>query len=135
MSFDPPPSAAETTSPRPRFAPSSTEGGALAWLAAPLLIAAAIAVREAPDPTPRRPVAYRLNVNAATPAEWSLMRGVGPVLADRIAEDRTHRGPFRAPADLLAVRGMGPKTFARLRPHLQFPGDPVPTDGPVVATR
>ena len=135
MSVHPPPAERPQESPRPRFAPSSAEGGALAWLAAPLLIAAALAVREAPDPTPRRPVAHRLNVNAATPAEWSLMRGVGPVLADRIAEDRADRGPFRTPADLLAVRGMGPKTFARLRPHLQFPGDPVPTDGQVVATR
>ncbi len=55
--------------------------------------------------------------------------GIGEVLAKRIVEFRKARagsqggsGPvFRRPEDLEAVRGIGPKTVARLASHLRFP--------------
>ena len=121
---------------RPEFAPSRAEGAAAAALAAGLLIAAGLGSREGTDPTPHRAAACRLDVNAATPAEWALLRGVGPVLAGRIDADRAARGPFRVPPDLLAVRGVGPKTFARLEPHLRFPAAPAgEKNGPALAAR
>jgi competence protein ComEA len=46
--------------------------------------------------------------------------GVGPVLAQRILEDRAQAGRYRGPDDLLRVPGIGPAKLARLRPHLVF---------------
>ncbi|QDT16964.1 ComEA family DNA-binding protein [Alienimonas californiensis] len=129
---------------RPAFSPTRAEGGAVAVLAVALLTAAGFAARPGEDPTPHAAAACRLDVNAAAPAEWALLRGVGPVLADRIVQDRVVRGPFRAPPDLLAVKGVGPKTFARLEPHLRFPAPtapaphapgPPPLAGPALAAR
>ena len=119
---------------RPRLAPDRGEAGVAAVLAAAVLLAVWPAVRTAADPAePAVPVAYRLDVNAAAPAELAVLRGVGPVLAGRIAADRAARGPFRHGVDLLAVRGVGPKTLDRLTPHLRFPLDDVPAGGAVAA--
>ncbi|MDA1014126.1 MAG: helix-hairpin-helix domain-containing protein [Planctomycetota bacterium] len=62
---------------------------------------------------------YRLNVNAATQAEWSLLDGIGPHLAHEIVRDREENGPFEAIDDLQRVRGIGPIRLASVRPHLQ----------------
>ena len=106
---------------RPRLGPTRPEAAAAGLLAAVLLISAGLRAWVGDDPTPNRPAACRLDPNTATPAEWALLRGVGPVLAGRITDDRASRGPFRGPPDLLAVKGVGPKTLARLTPHLRFP--------------
>jgi len=46
---------------------------------------------------------------------------VGPVLAERILEDRKRNGPFRSVEDLRRVKGIGEKTLERLRPHVAVP--------------
>lgn len=106
---------------RPAFAPARAERGAIVVLAAALLAVGGTLSRPGDDPTPGRSVSCRLDVNAATAEEWSLLRSVGPKLAGRIVEDRAARGPFVGPPDLLAVKGVGPKTYAKLAPHLRFP--------------
>lgn len=60
----------------------------------------------------------RLNVNLASAAELEGLPYIGPELAQRIVVAREAQGPFRAWADLERVRGIGPKTVDRLRPHL-----------------
>jgi competence protein ComEA len=65
-------------------------------------------------PVPACPV----DVNAAGAAELSILPGVGPSLAQAIVEDRRANGPFAQPEDLDRVRGIGPATLARLRPHV-----------------
>jgi competence protein ComEA len=47
--------------------------------------------------------------------------GIGPALAGRILEDRAANGPYRAAADLLRVKGIGPATLARIRSRLSVP--------------
>ena len=90
-------------------------------LAAALLIAAVPAAwRDAGDAA-GPPIVFRFDANAATAADWATLPGVGPVLATRLAGGRYDR-----PEDLLAVKGIGPKTLARLRPWLRFPSDPPP---------
>ena len=59
-------------------------------------------------------VVWRVDVNAAGSGEIDLLPRVGPVLADRIVADRHARGPYRVPADLLGVHGVGPKVLAGL---------------------
>lgn len=63
----------------------------------------------------------RIDINSATAAELELLPHVGPSLARKIVEARSQRGGvFRAPEDLLQVRGVGQKTLTKLRPFLRF---------------
>jgi len=61
---------------------------------------------------------FQLDMNQAGWAEWTLLPGVGETLARRIVESREQAGPFSRHEDLLRVRGIGPRTFDRLRGHL-----------------
>lgn len=58
-----------------------------------------------------------INLNAATSAELQELRGIGPSLAGRIVAYREKR-PFQSVDQLTNVRGIGPKTLARIRPQL-----------------
>lgn len=60
--------------------------------------------------------AARVDLNHATAAQLDALPGIGPVLAGRIAEYRSHHGPFANADELLAVRGIGPRLLERLRP-------------------
>jgi competence ComEA-like helix-hairpin-helix protein len=61
-----------------------------------------------------------LDLNRATAAELELLPGVGPRLARDIVQERTRRGGFRSLEALDAVRGIGPKKLAKLRPFLRL---------------
>ena len=121
---------------RPRFLPADRESVALAAsaVAAAVLLGVryaqacgvgmtAAAVERA-DP---RPFVYRLDVNGAAAVEFAQLDGVGPTLAGAIVAHRDRVGGFLSPDDLLAVKGVGPRTLAKIRPHLTTrpPGTPV----------
>jgi len=63
----------------------------------------------------RATVAKRVDLNHADAGELDQLPGIGPVLAGRIVEHRRISGPYRSAEDLLAVRGIGPALFERLR--------------------
>lgn len=63
-----------------------------------------------------------LDPNRAPPDSLQLLPGVGPVMAGRIVAAREQGTVFRQPEDLLAIKGIGPATLARLAPFLRFPG-------------
>lgn len=69
-------------------------------------------------------VTFKLDINSADWPEWTVVPGIGEMLAKRIVQYRSERGPFRNHADLLQVNGIGPRTFARMRPYLL----PLPED-------
>lgn len=75
----------------------------------------------------RPPPRFLVDLNTATASELQLLPGVGPKLAERIARFRAQRGKISAPAELLRIRGIGPKTLARIRPHLGAPPAPQAT--------
>ena len=70
------------------------------------------------DRIPRTPVGFRLDLNTANWVELSQLEGIGPKLARRIIADREQNGRFARVDDLRRVRGIGPRTVARLKPWL-----------------
>jgi len=68
------------------------------------------------DPTEsgQAPPSRALDINRADAADLQALPGIGPVLARRIVAHREAHGPFRDPADLLHVSGLGATRFARL---------------------
>lgn len=78
---------------------------------------------DGPEPGDRAVVAppapgASLDLNRATAPELEALPGVGPVLAGRIIAHRERHGGFRHPDELLAVRGIGPRLLAKLRPRV-----------------
>jgi len=57
--------------------------------------------------------AGKINLNKATAAELSQLKGIGMKYAERIVEFRDKNGPFKQVEDLLKVQGIGPKTLEK----------------------
>lgn len=64
---------------------------------------------------PVRPV----NLNTATQTELMQLPHIGAKTAERILAFRKQHGSFQRPEELMNVKGIGEKSFARLKPHLQ----------------
>ncbi|MGH7260805.1 MAG: ComEA family DNA-binding protein [Nitrospiraceae bacterium] len=62
----------------------------------------------------------RLDLNRATVEELQTLPGIGPVLAQRVVERRTARGPFKTVEDLGDVKGIGAKRLEQLRPLVKI---------------
>jgi competence protein ComEA len=60
-----------------------------------------------------------IDPNEASQADLEALPDVGPALAQAIVTARRQRR-FLTEVDLLAVRGLGPKRLAKLRPYLQL---------------
>jgi competence protein ComEA len=56
-----------------------------------------------------------LDLNRASEEDLQRLPGIGPVLARRIVETRQAQGPFKAVDQLRRVKGIGKKTFERIR--------------------
>lgn len=57
-----------------------------------------------------------LNINLATAADLDLLPGIGPAFAARIIDYRQKHNSFTDVEQLGNVRGIGPKTLAKLKP-------------------
>lgn len=55
----------------------------------------------------------KLDPNTATVADLVKLRGIGPILAQRIVAAR----PFKSADELRRVKGIGPKKYEQIRPH------------------
>ena len=62
-----------------------------------------------------------VNINEASADELERLPGIGPAKARAIVEHR-HTHPFHRVDDLTRVKGIGKKTFAKLRPYLTLIG-------------
>lgn len=102
--------------PNPPFAP---EGSLLAAvLACSTALAGATLWEGGPASGPSSRLAARLDPAEATAAEWSLLPGIGPALADRIVAARREGVDVRSREGLDSVRGIGPATMERLAHHV-----------------
>ena len=86
---------------------------AAAWLllAAPL---PARAQEAKPDPIVK--AAVTLNLNTATLEQLEALPGIGRSTAQRILEHRQKSGGFKKVEDLMQVKGIGEKSFLKLKP-------------------
>jgi len=82
------------------------------------LSTAAFADGETPAAAPSGVV----NINTASAAELSLLPRVGEKGAQRIIEYRQEHGPFKKPADLMQVKGIGAKTFELMSSYVTVSG-------------
>lgn len=57
-----------------------------------------------------------VNINTAGSSELQRLPGIGPQMASRIIDYRIDNDGFKRPADLMLVKGIGPKTYAKLQP-------------------
>lgn len=67
-----------------------------------------------------------VNVNIASSEELQTLRGIGPVLAQRIIDYRTEHGRFQTIEELLEVKGIGPATLAGIRDQVSLVDATVP---------
>ena len=70
--------------------------------------------------TPVRLPTGDVDVNTADTAALCALKGVGPVTAQAILEERAQNGPFDYPQDLLTVRGIGEGKLAKFYDQLDF---------------
>ncbi len=104
----------------------------------PLTLAIAIAISSAvatlapaiasasPRPIPvamlAPPLEGAINVNTATQEQLELLPGVGPTTATRILEF-VKKKPLTHASQLMRVKGIGRKTYERMRPYLVVAGE------------
>lgn len=87
-----------------------------------------------PSRMAKRPVAEKVDLNLATEKDFEALPGIGPVLAGRIIEYRQARGAFRDVEQLRLVKGIGKKTFDRIRSLVAVTLPVVPPRGSKGAT-
>lgn len=60
----------------------------------------------------------QVDLNTATSQELTALPGIGDTVAARIVTYRKKNGSFTRVEELMNVKGIGEKTFLRLRPYL-----------------
>jgi competence protein ComEA len=71
-----------------------------------------------------------VNINTATQAQLESLPGLGAKAAERILEYRQKNGQFKKVEDLMNVKGIGEKSFLRLKPRLTVTEKAAPSGGP-----
>ncbi len=82
-------------------------------LAASLLAAPLTVHAQAPTTAPK---AAAVDLNAASVGDLEGLPGIGRRTAERIVEHRQKNGPFKKIEELMNVKGIGEKSFLRLKP-------------------
>jgi competence protein ComEA len=71
----------------------------------------------------RATAASPVNLNTATVAQLQTLPGVGASAAQRIVDYRQKNGPFKKIEELMNVKGVGEKSFLKLKPLITVSGD------------
>jgi competence protein ComEA len=85
-----------------------------------LLVAGAPVATQAQEtsapPPAGKAVGTVVNLNTATAEQIATLPGIGLKTAQRIIEHRQKNGPFKKPEELMNVKGIGEKSFLKLKP-------------------
>lgn len=89
-----------------------------------LVLSLAVAVPQAtasgePSSTKQDAPAKPVDINRASETELTRLPGVGEAMAKRIVAFRDEHGPFERAEDLMKVKGIGEKSFQKLKPHVR----------------
>ena len=83
------------------------------------LVAATVSAQEAARPakasTASASAGAPINLNTATVAQLETLPGIGKSTAERILEYRQKNGGFKKVEDLMNVRGIGEKSFLKMK--------------------
>ena len=90
----------------------------LLWALSPSLLLAQASPQSAQGSAAAEERQERININEAGVEELVRLPGIGPTRARAIIEERSKR-KFRRIEDILRVRGIGRKTFRRLRDSIR----------------
>jgi competence protein ComEA len=86
-------------------------------LAIVALVCAVLAAPAAAQESARRATSpAAVNINTATASQLEELPGIGKATADRIVEYRQKNGGFKKVEDLMNIRGIGEKSFLKLKP-------------------
>ena len=82
-----------------------------------LFTATNAAAQEAPRSSAKAsaPAGAPINLNTATVAQLETLPGIGKSTAERILEYRQKNGGFKKVEDLMNVRGIGEKSFLKMK--------------------
>lgn len=89
----------------------------LLWLSSGYVAAETMSVETVEQSEGRRQEAA-ININEATVEMLTSLPRIGETVAGRIVEFRQEHGPFKRIEELMNVRGVGEKTFSRLKDRI-----------------
>jgi competence protein ComEA len=81
-----------------------------------LALGAGAAGAQSTRPAAASQSAAMVNLNTASVAQLETLPGVGKATAERIVEYRDKNGGFKKVEDLMNVRGIGEKSFLKIKP-------------------
>jgi len=76
---------------------------------------------QSPPPAAALSTKPAINLNTATVDQLETLPGIGRKTAERIIEYRTKAGGFKRIEDLMNVKGIGEKSFLKLKPLVAVP--------------
>ncbi len=86
-----------------------------------LVVSAPVMAQDKPAAKPAKAAAAPVapvNLNTATQAQLEALPGIGPASAKRIVEYRDKNGKFTKVEQLMNVKGIGEKSFLKLKPMI-----------------
>jgi competence protein ComEA len=97
---------------------------ALVTLSSPLVAQSAAQKPQAGGRSPKPAVTATVvstetvNLNSATVAQIASLPGIGPKTAELVVQYRTKNGPFKKIEEVMNVRGIGEKSFLKIKDRL-----------------